>query len=366
MARRGDGIYRRGRTWLLDCWINGTRHVERLGKGITRTTARELAQVKRAAILKGEAGIGRKRKDVLFDKAAEEFLRWAEANKRPKTARCYGEFLRPLLASFAGKRLSELHPFLIEKHKRARLEAGAPVMANRELSVLKNLFNRAREWGWFEGENPVLKVRGVKEPRGRLRYLEVDEEAELLAAAREPLRTIILSGIHAALRVRAEALTLRKPDVDLRQRPLAAPHGLLTVQASFAKTGQTRTVPLNSTLREALEPFMGNGSGEYVFVTRAGRPLRSIRSAFQTACRRAGLKGVTPHVLRHTFASRMAMAGVDLRTIQELGGWKSLTMVERYAHPSPSHRAAAVERIAAGNFPTCSQHQPRRRLAYVG
>ena len=204
--------------------------------------------MKRAAILKGEAGIGRKRKDVLFDKAAEEFLRWAEANKRPKTARCYGEFLRPLLASFAGKRLSELHPFLIEKHRRARLEAGAPVMANRELSVLKNLFNRAREWGWFEGENPVLKVRGVKEPRGRLRYLEVDEEAELLAAAREPLRTIILSGIHEELsQLRAEALraTHRPWPQIFASRPPAAPHGLLTVQASFAKTGRTRTVPLN-------------------------------------------------------------------------------------------------------------------------
>ena len=55
---------------------------------------------------------------------------------------------------------------------------------------------------------------------------------------------------------------------------------------------------------------------------------------------------MTPHVLRHTFASRLAMAGADLRTIQKLGGWQSLKMVERYAHLSPSHKSEAVERLA--------------------
>ena len=83
------------------------------------------------------------------------------------------------------------------------------------------------------------------------------------------------------------------------------------------------------------------------------------------ACDRAKLTDVTPHVLRHTFASRLAMAGVDLRTIQELGGWRSLKMVERYAHLSPSHKAEAVERLAnftslftqaaEGRLPTAAQ-----------
>jgi site-specific recombinase XerD len=80
-------------------------------------------------------------------------------------------------------------------------------------------------------------------------------------------------------------------------------------------------------------------------------PYRSIRSTFEDACARAKLADVGPHTLRHTFASRLAMAGVDLRTIQELGGWATLKMVERYAHLSPKHKAEAVERIAE-NFPT--------------
>jgi hypothetical protein len=70
MARHGDGLYLRGQTWYLDCRINGARHVIKLGKNIKRTVAGELANVKRAAILKGEAGIGRKKKDLSFKDAS--------------------------------------------------------------------------------------------------------------------------------------------------------------------------------------------------------------------------------------------------------------------------------------------------------
>ncbi len=122
---------------------------------------------------------------------------------------------------------------------------------------------------------------------------------------------------------------------------------------AFAKNGESRTIPINKEkLWGALEAQMARSNSEWVFtlndnVTR----YKSFRTAFETACRNAKLTGVTPHVLRHTFASRLAMAGVDLRTIQELGGWKSLKMVERYSHLSPGHKAEAVEKIS-NHFPT--------------
>ena len=87
----------------------------------------------------------------------------------------------------------------------------------------------------------------------------------------------------------------------------------------------------------------------------SGKPFRSIRTQFTTACRNAKLADVIPHTLRHTFASRLAIAGVGLRTIQELGGWKEIRMVQRYAHLSDQHKADAVERITgkiAENSPT--------------
>jgi integrase len=339
LARRGDGIYTRRRTWWLDFRHRGKRHVVRLGRGINKTVARELAGIKRAEILKGEAGISRKRTPLSFDKATEDFISWAKANKRPKTITSYRYCISQLKRSFGGKTLDQIQPFLIEKHKTMRVEEDAAVSANRELALLKTLFNRCIAWRTYSGTNPVKEVKLLKEPKGKLRYLDHEEETKLLGHAREPLRTIILVGIYAGLRIQAEALTLKWEDVDFRR-------GLLTVRAAYAKSGEGRAVNLNSILKAALKQLKQKARGEHVFSKPDGSPYKSIRSAFQTACKRAKLAGVTPHTLRHTFASRLAMAGVDLRTIQELGGWKELEMLQRYSHLSPSHKAEAVEKIA--------------------
>ena len=115
----------------------------------------------------------------------------------------------------------------------------------------------------------------------------------------------------------------------------------VTVMDHFAKNGESRTVPLHSVVLAALQALKGRGPDPQVFMTSKGgkrrgdkawEPYKSFRTAFQTACRRANLSGVTPHVLRHTFASRLGMRGADLRTVQESGGWKNLAMVQRYAH----------------------------------
>jgi integrase len=333
--RRGDGLVLRGKSWYLDARIDGKRYVARLGKNISRSVAGELASVKRAAFLKGEVGI-RKKRDLSFKDAREKFEQWAEANKKPNTLTTYRECLRRLAESFGGTRLSMISPFAVEAHKQRRLQARARVRANRECAVLKALFHRCQDWGLFEGDNPVRMVKFVKEPRQRLRYLEPEEEHRLLQAAPEPLRSIILVGIHCGLRLQAEALTLKWSDVDLSRRTL-------TVQAGYAKSGQTRTVPLNSAVLVALSRLKAEANGEFVFTTRTGKPYDSIRNGIESACTRAGLEGVTPHTTRHSFATRLIASGVDLRTVQELGGWSSLRMLERYGHVSPARKVQAVE-----------------------
>jgi integrase len=78
-----------------------------------------------------------------------------------------------------------------------------------------------------------------------------------------------------------------------------------------------------------------------------GRSPRDFTHTFAVAVKRAGIHGLHLHDLRHTFASRLAMAGVDPLTIQQLGGWKTLQMVQRYAHLSPDHKRQAIERLCA-------------------
>ena len=333
MARHGVGLYLRGQTWYLDCRLNGARHVIRLGKHIARHAAKEIAQVKRGAILKGEAGIGRKRKDLSFDEARKKFEAWADASKKPGTAQAYKECLRRLAESFSGKSLSALSPFLVEKHKQARIQAGARVRANHELAVLKSLFNRCREWKLFEDDNPVESVKLLKEPRQRLRFLEPEEEDRLLAECAEPLRSLILIGTNCGLRLKSEALTLRWDDVDVM-------HRTPTVAAAYAKSGASRTVSLNSVMLATLSRLPKRS--EFVFAKPNGKPYHAIRG-FREACQRAGLTGVTPHSTRHTFATRLVENGVDLRTVQELGGWATLSLIQRYAHVSPSRKVEAVE-----------------------
>jgi site-specific recombinase XerD len=95
-------------------------------------------------------------------------------------------------------------------------------------------------------------------------------------------------------------------------------------------------------------PWCAKSQSEYVFAKPDARPYKSVQNIFQTACKKAGLTDILPHVMSHTFWSRLAMAGVDACTIQELGPWSSLAMVQRYVNLSKSHKAEAIEKLSAG------------------
>ncbi|PYV82850.1 MAG: hypothetical protein DMG05_27315, partial [Acidobacteria bacterium] len=82
-----------------------------------------------------------------------------------------------------------------------------------------------------------------------------------------------------------------------------------------------------------------------------GKPFKPVRTAFTTACKHANLTGVTPHTLRHTFASRLGMTGANDRTLQALERWKEPKMIQRYTHLSETHLAETVEKIGQ-NFTT--------------
>jgi len=79
------------------------------------------------------------------------------------------------------------------------------------------------------------------------------------------------------------------------------------------------------------------------------------RKAFPAAVSDAKIEDFRLHDTRHTFASRLAMEGVDLLTIKDLGGWKTLTMVQRYAHLSRGHRQSAIERLATRSVASASE-----------
>jgi integrase len=142
-----------------------------------------------------------------------------------------------------------------------------------------------------------------------------------------------------------------------------------TIRARDPKGGRGYHVPMNDELRTLLRALPSRLRSPWVFPSETGTtPLNSqnfINRVFRPALRRAGIDDFSWHDLRHTFASRLAMAGVDLKTIQELMGHQTLAMTLRYAHLSPAHKLDAVQRLqrdstgtTTGTAPACAA-EPR-------
>jgi len=124
---------------------------------------------------------------------------------------------------------------------------------------------------------------------------------------------------------RGEILGLAWENVDLL-------NGYLLVVQS--KNGDRREVPINNAVREVLSGITRRLGSSYVFCDEKGRMFKGGRNAFERACKRAGIYGFRFHDLRHSAASFMAMAGVDLMAIKQVLGHKTIQMTLRYSHRS--------------------------------
>jgi hypothetical protein len=100
--------------------------------------------------------------------------------------------------------------------------------------------------------------------------------------------------------------------------------------------------------------------------TWSGGALQGSRGWFPTALEEAKIEGYSWHCNRHTFASRLVMAGVDLRTVAELLGHRTLQMVMRYSHLAPEHQASAVDRLVMSENGTDTKSDTKAILAKRG
>jgi len=327
-------LYQRGKSWYYDFLYRGERYTGCIGP-VSKTVAKEIMAKKKAEAVEGRYELPSKKPSLLFEAMAEEYLRYYQANRRPRSVVRHEMAYRALQPFFGGHRLADISPFLIEKYKRLRKEVGrSEVTINRELAFLKNLFTMAVKWG-KASENPVSQVHFFREDNGRTRVLTDEEEVRLLTCCNPYIRPLVITALHTGFR-KSELLALRWEHVDFR-------HSLITVEAAYAKNGETRSIPMTATLTETLRVLKGEAEAAVsVFRTHEGTPYRHIAKVFGAACRRAGLTDVTFHDLRHTFASRLVMAGVDLPTVQALMGHKTIAMTMRYTHLAPGHKRTAI------------------------
>jgi integrase len=119
--------------------------------------------------------------------------------------------------------------------------------------------------------------------------------------------------------------------------------GRRVVRVRQTKTDQLREVPMTDWLFETLRQWRQKRLAfKYVFGDINDKPIKSFRTAWEVALKKAGIKDFRFHDLRHTFASYMRMAGMDIMSIKEIGGWKSLDMVDRYSHISNERKRAEM------------------------
>lgn len=285
------------------------------------------------------------------------------------------ETVQRLAATFAvlhDVKLADLSGWHLERWRTSRRKAGVrPSTINRDLNDLRAMLARAVQWKHLRA-HPLADVKPERtDRRGSIRYLSADEERRLLEAldARDSelragrdranawrasrgyqllptigtfadhLSPLVRLALHTGLR-RGELFQLRWADVHWQARRL-------TVQGHTAKTGQTRHVPLNVEAVRVLQAWGPPGEG-LVFAASGGPdvPLVDVKTAWLKIMRDAQIGQFRFHDIRHTFASKLVQAGVDLAVVRDLLGHSSVAMTEKYAHLRSDQAVNAVELLA--------------------
>lgn len=333
-------VYKRGRMWWLSLSHRGQQIRKSTGTCNKQLALRIYAKVKHQ-LEEGQWFGDQTPSTITFAQLLDRYLReHSFVHKRPKTyVRDCGmaNHLRP---EFGEYHLEEISPSMIVAYKaKRRKEGAAPRTINHEVGLMRHSYNLAlKEWGWAR-ENPVTKVSAEPVRTSLERWLREEEEACVVAVSPPWLQDLILFAIHTGLR-QSELLHLQWSMIDMNRR---------TLTLSEQKNGAIDTLPLNQTAMEVLGERAKAHPAQtgYVFATPKGTPRgpRNVLRAFYQACRAAGIAHCRFHDLRHTFATRLVQRGVDLYTVQKLGRWKTLSMVQRYAHHNPDSLRPGIERL---------------------
>lgn len=239
-----------------------------------------------------------------------------------------------LLSQMTAPRLSEMKEVLGKGRTNATV--------NRYFAALSHAFTMAvNEWEWMD-ENPIRKIKNLKEPRGRVRYLSDEEKERLLKVCKESetkeLYPIVLLAISTGMR-QGEILNLKWEDIDIKSSRCILHE---------TKNGERRSVPFPPQVKEELEKWkkIRKINSELAFSGKNPKTPVFIRTPWMNAIKAAEIKDFRFHDLRHTAASYLAMSGASIAEIAEILGHKTLQMVQRYAHLSEGHTAGVVERMA--------------------
>ena len=325
------------KVWQMSFFVNG-RQIRRS----TGTTNEKLAEKIHAKVLTQIT------EDKWFDKPKDEkksvdemidkYLSEYSILKTPNGEARDQSIAKNLRKFFRGLLLKAVSPATIVQYKAFRRKKPVkPATLERELCFLKRAFNLAvYEWEWIE-KNPVARISKEKFNNEVERWLSFDEEKSLLNSCSEPLKSIVIIALNTGMR-QHEILDLEWQNVDLSRK-------IATIIRS--KNGEIRSIPLN---HRAFNVLCSGANlrplkSKYVFSSSAGTRIerRNLLRDFYKARKKAKLENFRFHDLRHTFATRLVQAGIDIYTVSKLLGHKDIRMTQRYSHHCPESLRSSVE-----------------------
>lgn len=347
MARKGGkdrGIRElppKSGTWWVDFWHEGKRIRRKIGsKSSAKAVYERLKTASREGRLVPQA---KKKVSPTIKEIVSDRLEGFVGRQKTNEAR-YASFW---IERFGDRAIDTITPGDLRKimsQIKDDMNLSAQTI-NHYFGHLRAAFNQAIRDGKTD-RSPMQGFDLLKTPRGRLRFLTEGEEQRLrevmLSSHFRLVRFAILTGLR-----REEQFSLEWANIDLKNKVLTIPR---------SKHGDTRHVPLSDEAIETLKAIRMETQVMSPWCFPSQNPTTHIdaqnfyKRIYLPALEKAGIKGIVWHTLRHTCASRLVMAGVDIRTVQEIMGHKTLTMTMRYSHLSEGHLNEAINRISKGEF----------------
>ena len=282
-------------------------------------------------------------KDKPLEEAINLYLAHLEKSQRKEaTKRMYRECAERILRAFPRRTLRGMETKDISRYKQDRLQQVGPASVRHDFVFLRGLYRHARlDWG-IDIKSPTEDISMPAPPRHREPLLSLQEIERLLdwccASDQEKLYIYVLVMLHTAMRP-SEAASLTWDRVRLTE-------GIILLKET--KTGKPRRVPLTVSARKTLAQMPSDKDG-LVFLPRPIKPGevtgRYFRRSFSTACRNAGISGITLYSLRHIAASYLIMNGVDIRTVADIMGHSDISQTMRYTHLLDGHKLAAISAL---------------------
>ena len=267
-------------------------------------------------------------------------------------------FEHHIIPFFGDQPLEDVRVRDIEAFKAAQQAKGlAPKTINNHLTVLSALLRVAESWEVIDQRPPIKRLKQIDPDWHYLGFAEATQLIQAAAKEKPLWHAMIVLALRTGMR-QCELLALRWSAVDLKAATVVVRERVWRGDLDTPKSRTScRTIPLSADACEALKAWR-HLRGELVFCDAKGQRLTAgaCKWPLWRTCEEAGLERIGWHVLRHTFASHLAMRGVPITTISELMGHSDLKTTQRYMHLSPAHKAEAVQLL----------DQPAPRLGQYG